>query len=212
MYRTNFITKGCEDMRFTLVFIRHGETEANKRHVISGHFDTQLTQEGREELHSLRKQLTYPETEMHFSSDLSRAMETFEILYSPKQLDRTLSEFRETFFGQFEHQPIHEAIEIFYDAFLNNNNVFEIETYNQLKNRVSKGIDIVLQDLWENKKSSATIVCHNGVIRMIHHLLTDSPLAKYRDVTIPNGQGLIVTLEVNEFLDILSKTCTFFEA
>ena len=46
---------------------------------------------------------------------------------------------------------------------------------------------------------------------MIHHLVTESPLTKYRDVTIHNGKGLVVNLEVTEEIDILSKTCTFFE-
>ena len=197
-------------MIMTLVFVRHGETESNKSKVMSGHYDTPLTQEGRNELSELRQRLNYPETDMHFSSDLSRAIDTFNILYSPKHLDNALPEFRETFFGEFEQQPIHESIDVFYDAFLNNKEVYEIENYDGLKTRLLRGMKIVLQQLRDNKKSSATIVCHNGVIRMIHHLMTDSPIMKYRDVMIPNGMGLIVKLEENENLDILSKTCTFF--
>lgn len=198
-------------MKIKLVFIRHGETESNQKKVMSGHYDTQLSDYGKKELMALREQLNYPETDMYFSSDLSRAVETFNILYAPKQLDKTLVEFRETYFGQFEQQPIHASIDLFYNAFLSNQDMFEIENYNDLKQRLLQGINKVLKILTDNKKSSATVVCHNGVIRMIHHLVTESPLTKYRDVTIHNGKGLVVNLEVTEEIDILSKTCTFFE-
>ena len=92
--------------RFTLVVVRHGISLANQRRLISGSTDVPLTDEGKAALRRLRSRVEYPETDRYYSSDLSRAKETFEVLYGGKaSLDGIRPEFRELHFGSLENRP-----------------------------------------------------------------------------------------------------------
>ena len=71
-------------MRFTLTLVRHGESEANVRHMLSGWMDVDLTENGKKELRELRRSVEYPESEAYFCSPLKRCKDTFRILFPDK--------------------------------------------------------------------------------------------------------------------------------
>ena len=61
-------------MDFTLTLVRHGESEANVRHMLSGWLDVDLTERGIEELEELRERVDYPASDAYYSSPLKRCV------------------------------------------------------------------------------------------------------------------------------------------
>lgn len=93
-------------MKFTIV--RHGETEANRRVVLSGHRDTPLTDTGIAQAEKVGLRLRDQQFTAAYSSDLSRAVRTRDAIlqYHPSVPRETLGLLRERNFGAFEEQPV----------------------------------------------------------------------------------------------------------
>ena len=64
--------------RFT--FVRHGESEANKRNIIQGHSDSPLSEGGKEHAHAAGRWLADTKIDIVFTSPLSRSRETAGII------------------------------------------------------------------------------------------------------------------------------------
>jgi broad specificity phosphatase PhoE len=80
----------------TLLLVRHGETDWNADGRLQGHTDRPLSDFGRRQARQLADELVDEELEAIYSSDLSRARETAEILGKrlglPVELDPDLRE------------------------------------------------------------------------------------------------------------------------
>lgn len=98
--------KYCE-----IYLFRHGATEANRDRVVSGHFETKLTPEGILEIEQRAGELAGVQFDAAYSSDLSRAVHTAELLLKEKQLIvKTRESLRERFYGVFEGKHSDEYI------------------------------------------------------------------------------------------------------
>lgn len=86
-----------------LVFIRHGETKANREHRYLGKTDEALSEDGKKQLLGYKKKNCYPQVKYLFSSPMTRCLETAEILY-PNLRPAMIPEWREMDFGRFEYQ------------------------------------------------------------------------------------------------------------
>ncbi len=87
----------------TLYVVRHGETDWNAQHIIQGHTDTLLNEEGEKQAHELKKELKDVKFDKVFSSDLLRAKRTAEIIVLEKELAiETTKILRELNYGEFE--------------------------------------------------------------------------------------------------------------
>jgi phosphoserine phosphatase len=93
-------------MKFTI--IRHGETVANTKLLLSGHRDTPLTENGLKQAHRVAERLKAERFTAAYSSDLSRAINTRDtILQHHNYLKgESLPLLRERSFGEFEEQAI----------------------------------------------------------------------------------------------------------
>jgi alpha-ribazole phosphatase len=80
----------------TLILIRHGETDWNRDGRWQGHADTSLNDRGREQARALAEELGSEVVAAVYSSDLSRASETAEIIAArlglPVEVDARLRE------------------------------------------------------------------------------------------------------------------------
>lgn len=93
---------------YTLYLIRHGITQANLQGIYAGEgTDIPLCPEGKEDLLSLSKQFTYPQTDTVFVSPLLRAVQTADLLF-PNSKKILLESLKENSFGEFEGRPIAE--------------------------------------------------------------------------------------------------------
>lgn len=75
-----------------MVLIRHGQSEANARRILQGHMDSPLTEEGRFQARTIaqRMRITGCSFDNIYSSDLSRAAETTEIIVKVIKAERIL--------------------------------------------------------------------------------------------------------------------------
>lgn len=90
----------CDYVEF--YFIRHGQSEANKAKIIQGHLDSPLSDLGREQAQTLKKYLTLS-FDMVVTSDLSRAVETAEIIFGDNiPEENKFLELREMHIGDLE--------------------------------------------------------------------------------------------------------------
>lgn len=67
----------------TLYLVRHGETVENKRNILQGWMQGELTDLGRCQAESVAQQLADKHFDAFFSSDLKRAMDTCTIIAKP---------------------------------------------------------------------------------------------------------------------------------
>ena len=64
----------------SLILVRHGETDWNRRKIRQGHVDIPLNENGRRQSRALADRLRSWKVDAIYSSDLSRAAETARIL------------------------------------------------------------------------------------------------------------------------------------
>src|SRR5262245_61454156 len=90
-------------------FIRHGESEANRGDWLAGHRDSPLTERGREQARAACRHVQSLEVQTVLVSDLSRAMETAQIVLTGRELPVHYTPLlRERSGGQWEGRPLEE--------------------------------------------------------------------------------------------------------
>lgn len=92
-----------------IFLIRHGETEWNVQQRLQGEKDIPLNSTGKQQAESLREKLSHIQFHAAYSSDLSRALETAEIVLGKKQIPITKTpSLRETKLGAWEGTTIQD--------------------------------------------------------------------------------------------------------
>ncbi len=99
-----------------LLIVRHGESEANRRNIMTGSLDPALTDTGVEQAQRLGEYLSHEDIDLIISSDLQRAQQTTaeikKFVQAPIVYD---SRLRERCVGEFEGLPR----PLFYDTLAN---------------------------------------------------------------------------------------------
>ena len=126
-----------------VVFLRHGESEANAAKVYDSQGKATLTEKGREQASLAGEQLKKHNFTRIFSSDMIRAEETAKIVCDKLGLkDFTFhKEFREVFGGDLEGKPRNDHPLLL--AMLEQNTG---ETFDELVARAKKAWDLILAD------------------------------------------------------------------
>ncbi|PTM59935.1 histidine phosphatase family protein [Desmospora activa] len=97
-------------METHIYLIRHGETRWNREKRVQGHHDEPLSPEGVEQAQRLAKHMKEWPLDAVYASDLSRAIQTAEMLGRDRGLEvKPCPEIRERFFGEWEGLPIEEV-------------------------------------------------------------------------------------------------------
>ncbi|HQV64824.1 MAG TPA: class I tRNA ligase family protein [Candidatus Paceibacterota bacterium] len=136
-----------------IIFVRHGESEANAAHIYAGKMDTPLTEKGREQAKATADLLKGKNITKIFSSDLSRAHDTAKIIADTIGLEvETSPEFQEIYGGTVEGTPSRK-IPIMMAAFDDKTG----ETQDELIARGKRAWDIVRND---NTDGDILIVGH----------------------------------------------------
>ncbi|MDB5204725.1 MAG: phosphoglycerate kinase [Candidatus Taylorbacteria bacterium] len=156
-------------MKFT--FVRHGETDYNKRKVMTGQYDAPLNEEGKEQARLETERLPN-DFDVIFSSSLSRARETADIINQNLNLPIVITDLiTERDFGslvgktwdEMESGYIPNARKIDkeqkYDY-----RPFGGESAEQVSQRLSKFIEDTKTGSYKNP----LVVCHGGIIRMLY--------------------------------------------
>ncbi|MGI6024329.1 histidine phosphatase family protein [Pediococcus sp.] len=202
--------------KFTVYLIRHGETYLNKFDRMQGWADAPLTPKGIQDAHMAAKKVQNVHFDQAFSSDLTRAVHTANIILKDTHndsLDVTqLANIREAFFGYFEGANGPETWDTIcrplgytgIDDFLSKHTFYEArdamhaadpfkdaEDAETFKKRILTGIDQLAEKA--NDGENLLVVSHMDAIRSLIQLLNPQI-----DVHLPIKNG---SLNILNFTD-----------
>lgn len=176
----------------TLYLVRHGQTDWNKVHKITGQSDIPLNDEGKLQAKELSKSLQDVHFDAIFSSDLIRAKQTAEILAAERQLAIETSHLmRERNFGSIEGHATDELralIDSYRKLSDKEINAHKIdEAYESNDELIGRVITFLREVSVAYMGKKVLIVTHGSVLRtLLIHLgyatLQDAPFRIIRNV------------------------------
>ncbi|MCI7792468.1 MAG: histidine phosphatase family protein [Lachnospiraceae bacterium] len=182
--------------QITLIFIRHGETAANKEQRYLGRTEEALSLEGREKLLQAYRQSHYPEAEMVFISPMRRCRETARLLY-PLVPKKEIPEWVEMDFGDFEGKNYEDLKDDErYQEWIDSNGTLPFpngESREAFMKRCMQGMDRMMQLLQEER--TVAVIVHGGTIMA---LLSSLCGGDYFDYQVRNGEGFVCSLNKNK--------------
>ena len=183
-------------MEFTLTLVRHGESEANVNHMLSGCMDVPLTQHGRMELKALRDNVDYPVSDRYYCSPLQRCQDTFRILF-PDRTPIVRDCFKEIDFRSLEGWVLSTKAEIdaYFASWVADEPYLDEETFSDVAARAKPAILDTVRECLEDGLSSATVVMHSGIMRTAVIALFGQPKEDFLSMSVPNGLGYAVTFD-----------------
>lgn len=181
-------------MDFVLTLVRHGESCANVRHMLSGWLDVDLTDRGKEELMKMRETVSYPQSDAYFSSPLRRCIETCHILF-PEETPIVRDCFKEVNFRSLEGRifPTKEEIDSYFQSWVNDEPYVDEETLSDAKERGMNAIYDTVAECRADGVTSATIVMHSGIMRASIVGLFHLDKSEFLRMSVPNGLGYVIT-------------------
>lgn len=182
---------------YTVVIVRHGYSLGNKLQTLSGQSNVPLMEQGRQELLKYREKYDYPKTDLNYSSDLSRAVSTFETLYDGRsKLDGVFPQLREINFGNWENKVYKNGVfEEYFSNWIKDNILSTGESFDDIKTRMLGFFKTTLLEMQVNNLKSATLVSHMIAIRCLLVGLNCFDKKDFFNIKTPNGQGYKLTVE-----------------
>ncbi|MDX6402179.1 MAG: glucosyl-3-phosphoglycerate phosphatase [Gaiellaceae bacterium] len=158
----------------TLLLVRHGETDWNREGRWQGMSDTSLNELGRDQARALASSLDGT-VDAVYSSDLTRARETAEILAGKLGLEVRLDpRLRERGFGSWEGLTTPEIEERFAETHRlwragESSGAEDAEPFEAFSERIEAFLGDVVE---QHPGEEVLVVSHGGSIRAIHALAT----------------------------------------
>jgi probable phosphoglycerate mutase len=172
-----------------IVLARHGETEDNRIPRFQGFRDTPLNDTGRAQARALAAQVAGDGFRSLWSSDLSRARETAEIVGDHIGLDVQLDErLREGGRGRWEGRlftDVEESEPDLYAAWRRGGASWRFPGGESLLEHQQRVV-ASLRDIRRSCPLPALVVCHGGSIRVMLCLREPRGLDAFHDFDIPN--------------------------
>ncbi|MGH7157290.1 MAG: histidine phosphatase family protein [Candidatus Saccharimonadales bacterium] len=158
-----------------IILVRHGLSESNKAHMI-GAPDTSLAPEGYQQAEDMAKRLADLKIDAIYSSAMPRAVDTAKPL--ARQMNTKVIEDQrigEVSFGSWEGKSNEELVKAtgvssweLLDSYAYDFSPWGGEKYDQVETRVKS----FLNDLKKKPYKLVLIVCHGGIVRCLHYLIT----------------------------------------
>jgi broad specificity phosphatase PhoE len=163
-----------------LFLIRHAEVEERYRRVFGGRIDMDLSPLGEQQAKALAHYLATVPFDVIFASPMRRVQQTLrQFVEHQTKAPVILDELREVDFGTWTGLAWDEISTRFgISAFewldqLESGRIREAEPIDQFRARVRTALEQILDN---RLGSTAAVVCHGGVIRMLLSILLDIPL------------------------------------
>ena len=193
-----------------LYLIRHGQSEWNILSKVQGQKDARLADLGRNK-QKIGKRLIDEDIDIIYSSDLSRALETAEIISSIINKPVIESrEIREINFGLWEGLTLEEIQDKYAEEYLiwmkspDKLTLEGAETLESLKNRVMPFVDKIIT---ENKNKNIAIVSHSASLKIIILNLLGIGNGFYKNISLRNvSLSIVECRKYNNVLTLLNDT------
>lgn len=183
----------------TIFLARHGESDWNVAKRFQGHSDRPLTELGREQAHALADLIASEEIEAVYTSPLSRARETAEIVAARVGLEPVaLAELREVDTGSWSGLSRADVEARFPEGFTRwrsgGSGWEDGETYEEMAERVIGALRTIAED---HPDGRVLIISHGGPIRAIHAAAEGLAIKDYRRLrpVEPNARLSAVAVE-----------------
>ena len=188
-----------------ILFVRHGETDYNKKNLYYGHLNPGLNETGIQQLKNTGKKLEKMNEKIDavFSSDLKRCKESLKLMEIDKNIKTYFSkELRELNFGNIEgktYRQIEKEFPNYISEMKSNWKYFKAEggeSLHELQQRVSNKINEIKA---ENQNKRILIVAHAGVIQSLISYYLFNNLDGYWQCKIDNGSITKMTIKDENF-------------
>ena len=195
-----------------IYLIRHGETANAGEVCFNGHFDVDLSDEGRKQSLLIAKALRNLPIKAVYSSDLKRTQIGAKLIAHEHNLKHIpCKELRELAFGDWEGLSVSEVNRKYPDKLkerLKNIELFRVEggeSFFQLKDRVIPKFRDILAD---HPSDNIVIFCHGGVIRTILAHILGIPLKNLFRINQPYASVNILQYyeEGDPVVDLMAGT------
>ncbi|TDX52984.1 alpha-ribazole phosphatase [Orenia marismortui] len=193
-----------------LILIRHGETKWNKAGRFQGNKDIELNSAGRKQAEKLGKGLADEKIDAIYSSNLSRAYETAQILSQEHGLEvKSYSSLQEINFGVWEGLTFDEIMSEYEDEFRNwqsssSNRPPQGESLEDVRERVVKKIKEIIAN---HREETIAIVAHGGVNKILLSTFLELPLDKsWRLMQSNTAVNILSFYEDDIILELLNST------
>lgn len=184
-----------------LILIRHGESKANKRKILQGQIDSELSKTGVEQAKKLSERLKHKKIDVAYSSDLKRAKNTAkEILKHHPQLKLNLDKrLRELNLGELQGKPAPSNLDW-------NNLPSSVETKKQFYSRVQE----FFQEIHKKHKNQTVLIAfHGGTKRTLLSIIHKIEPDKIREWEKPKNTGMTeITIKENGNFELTTHNCT----
>ena len=182
----------------TILLARHGETDWNVERRFQGHADPPLNETGRAQARALAEELARDEVHAVYTSDLSRARETAEIVAARAGVPVVpLRELREIDVGEWQGLTWNEIEERYPDGARRwhaSGHGWETgETYEELAERFVAALRRVAAD---NPGRRVVVVAHGGTTRAVRAFLEGRSAAESRRHSRPIGNCEVFQIRV----------------
>lgn len=170
----------------TLMLVRHGESEGNVQRVTQGWLDYPLTEQGRRHAAAAAERLGVLEVAAVYSSDLSRASETAEIIAAAHGLPvERRADLREQCFGERQGLTWARAVERWGRQLrVGSGHIPGEESFPDFRARVAREFDLLAA---RHREDAAIVVTHGGTVRMIVGHVLGLPPGAYPGFHVGNG-------------------------
>ncbi len=201
----------------TLIFVRHGYSEANEKNIFAGITDVPLTETGKQQAVLTAKFLSRYAIDVLYSSDLKRAMQTAQPIAEQTGLPIIPNEqLREMDLGLWEELPFEAVIQNYpkeYELWMrdvDNAVVPGGESVPLLRERITKAVDEIAK---KHRGKTVCIVTHAEAIRVLFSAwtgarLADVPYVPNSSVTIIERSGTDCRVVLDGFAEHLGALTT----
>lgn len=192
---------------YKINFVRHGRTEANENGVYIGKTDWPLSESGREELQEMYEKYSYPKVERVYSSPLTRALQSAEILFPDREIV-ICDEMTEMDFGVFEGIAIADLLEL--ESYMKwikgglDNPPPNGESLRNMMERTLSGLNLIIMNMMKENIHEAAVVTHSGIL-MNTMSCFGLPKLKPMDFACEPGEGW----QVNVTASMWQNSCAF---
>lgn len=190
-----------------ITLLRHGRTLDNEASRYSGWIDSELSEAGRAEILKTKKLYTKEgifavKIDQIYTSDLTRTIETANLLFQKDYPIHQLKDLREMHFGDFEGLSYEELKNNSnYQDWLNHLFTYELphgESFEQFTQRIDKVFQQIKTQVIERSLKHIVLVVHGGVIRYLLTKLADDSRTFF-EYEIPFAQGYQLSSSQAEF-------------
>jgi broad specificity phosphatase PhoE len=183
----------------TIFLARHGESDWNVAKRFQGHSDRPLTERGRQQAHVLADLVASQEIDAVYTSPLSRARETAEIVAARTRLEPVaLPELREVDTGSWSGLSRADVEARFPEGFTRwrsgGSGWEDGESYEEMAERVIGALRTIAED---HPDGRVLVISHGGPIRAIHAAAEGVAIRDYRRLrpVEPNARLSSVAVE-----------------